>query len=69
MVIGEDKTSGLSLDMVNLSREVNIFELSVNPLSQFTAVLASASAKSGDDQASSVSAKYKSLRNSRQTNK
>lgn len=67
-----DRVDNLSLDTINLSREVNIFELSINPLSQFTAVLASASAKNsvhGDDQAS-VSGKHKAVRSSqRQNNK
>lgn len=71
MSMAEDKVDNLSLDTINLSREVNIFELSINPLSQFTAVLASASAKNsvyGEDQAS-VSGKHKAVRASRQNNK
>ena len=40
----DPKRHCLTLDTSSNSREVNVFELSIDPLSQFTAVLASASA-------------------------
>lgn len=59
----------LSLDSKNLSREVNIFDLNIDPLSQFTAVLGIYSAaKNGSEGGSNSKNFQKSSRQNRQLN-